>query len=155
MAACRINSLFVPNSSFNKWWQEKRGGGLNIGHIIHAHLIGQLIIFVRQKIAVDFWTKRKCHLCVTGDKCWKSLSGFRCHRLGCHPTLWPMVPTFQRAEQQHLRRSSVRLALVWMWLQRQEIALALVKGLLGTARWEGRIKGVTCWSAEIQPSKWS
>lgn len=31
--------------------------------MIHAHLIGQLI--VKQKIAVDFWTK--CHLCVTSD----------------------------------------------------------------------------------------
>lgn len=40
-------------------------GGLNTGHMIRAHLIGQLI--VNQKIAVDFWTKRKCHLRVTGD----------------------------------------------------------------------------------------
>lgn len=58
---------------------------------------------------------------------WRSPSGFRCHWLGCCPTLEPMVPTSQRAEQQHLRRSCVRHALGWMWQLKGQIAFALVR----------------------------
>lgn len=122
----------------------------------HAYLIGQLIVFLKLKIALDFWTKTKCHSYVSGD----SAEG---HLLDSDVTVGlPSYPLTTDAdipegrEWQHLRRSCVRRALVRMWLQRQmEIALDLVKGLLQTAQWEGRIKGITCWRAGIQPSKWS
>lgn len=146
--------LQIHPFSFNKRWQEKRVGGLSTGYMIHAHLTGQLIIFVKRKIAVDFWTKRKCHLRVTGDSAEGHLPDSDAIGWVAIP-LWPLVPTSQRAEWQHLRRSCVTHGLVWVWLQRWEIALALVKGLLQTTQWERRIKGVTRWRVSIQPSEWS
>lgn len=43
-----------------------------------------------------------------------------------------MVPTSQRAEQQHLRRSCVRHALGWMWQLKGEIAFARHSGKEGS-----------------------